>query len=144
MDGIAVHFGLLDEKASSELASLFTEMELVAGGILFDYADSAEQCYLLIDGHLAVHKKTGFLDKMQVVALLDSGAIVGEGAFLHQHQRNTRVSAIEDSKLLSLSKTDFKQFKEKFPKSANQILEYIFSIVSLRLEKTTERLAHIL
>jgi len=136
--------GLSDENAPHELVSLFTEKKVVGGDILFNYNDPAEELFFLIEGHLAVHKYTGFLEKTQVIALIDPGAIVGECAILQQHKRSTRVTAIQDSKLLCLTKNNFVKFQEAFPEIANAILQYLLSIVSLRLEKTSERLARIL
>ncbi len=144
MDDFLTHFDFSDECSSGDLSSLFSEKKIEAGGILFDYNDPADTLYFLKDGHLAIYKKTGFLDKMQVVALLDPGTIVGEGAILQQHVRNTRVTAIRDSKLFGLTKENFEKFKKKFPVTTHQIVEYLFTIASLRLEKTSERLARIL
>jgi CRP/FNR family transcriptional regulator, cyclic AMP receptor protein len=144
VDECLLRLGLSDDEASHELSSLFTEKTVAAGEVLFDYNDSAEEFYFLRDGHLAVHKFTGFLEKMQVIALLDPGAIVGEGAILQQHVRCTRVTAIEESRLFCLPKMDFFTFQKRFPESGTQILKYLLSIVSLRLEKTSERLARIL
>jgi CRP/FNR family transcriptional regulator, cyclic AMP receptor protein len=139
-----LRFGLSDDEACQEFFSLFTEKKVAAGDILFDYNDPADEFYLLTKGHLAVHKFTGFLKKMQVIALLDPGAVVGEGAILEKHVRNTRVTAIEESSLLGITKKDFFSFNKRFPENGSQILEYLLSIVSLRLEKTSARLARIL
>lgn len=144
MEEFLLRFGLTDDEAYRELFPLFTEKRVSAGDVLFDYNDPAEEFYFLTDGHLAVHKFTGFLKKMQVIALLDPGAVVGEGAILQQHVRSTRVTAIEESRLSGLTKLDFFTFQKRFPESGTQILEYLLSIVSLRLEKTSERLARIL
>lgn len=144
MDRFLARIGLSDEGASRELVSLFTEKSAAAGDILFDHNDPAEAFFLLIEGRLAIHKYTGFLERMQVIALIDPGAVVGECSVLPRHKRTTRVTVIQDSKLLCLAKKDFVSFQEAFPKSSNAILQYLLSIVSLRLEKTSERLARIL
>ena len=144
MEEFLLRLGLSDDEACRELFSLFTQKKVAAGDILFDYNDPAEEFYFLTEGHLAVHKFTGFLKKMQVIALLDPGAVIGEGAILEKHVRNTRVTAIEESSLWGLTKKDFISFNKRFPESGSQILEYLLSIVSLRLEKTSARLARIL
>jgi len=144
VDELLKRIGLSDEKASGELAALFTEKTVASDDILFDYGEPAEELYFLKDGHLAVYKFTGFLEKMQVIALLDSGAVVGECAVLHEHLRSTRVTAIKKSTLLVLTKKSFMEYQQLFPESASRILTYLLSIVSLRLEKTSGRLARIL
>jgi CRP-like cAMP-binding protein len=127
-----------------ELVSLFSSKELSAGDVLFEYDDVAEAFFFLQKGNLAVHKYTGFLEKMQVIALLDPGTVVGEAALLDRHIRKTRVTAIKDSKLVCLKTKDFEDFRKKFPQSGFILLEYLFSTIALRLEKTSERLARIL
>ena len=144
MDELLIRIGLSDEEASRELVSLFTEKTVASDDILFDHGDPAEEFYFLKDGHLAVHKFTGFLEKMQVIALLDPGAVVGECAVLQGHVRSTRVTAIKKSTLLVLTKKKFQEYQQLFPESASIILAYLLSIVSLRLEKTAGRLARIL
>lgn len=133
-----------DNNERLELVSLFTEKKLTASECLFDFDEPALRLFFLIEGHLAVHKYTGFLEKMQVIALLDPGAVVGEAALLHHHVRRTRVTAIVESRLFCLGKKDFATFQKQFPESSSRFLEYLLSIVSLRLEKTSERLARIL
>jgi len=137
--------GLSDQGAMEALSSFLKKRDLAAGELLFDYGDSTvEEMFFLSHGHLAVHKKTGFQEKMQVIALLDPGAVVGEGALLDGHIRATRVRAIKDSSLLALSRSDFAVFQHQHPLSALLFLEFLLGIVSLRLEKTSERLARIL
>lgn len=133
-----------NEKTAAQLLPLFTERKIAVGELLFDYNDSAESLFVLTKGRLAVHKYTGFLKKMQVIALLDPSAVVGEGALLKEHKRKSRITAIEDSILLEISKRDFSTFLAQSPEAGVELLEYLLHIVSLRLEKTSERLARIL
>jgi len=143
VDELLSRLGIPDEERN-EFVSLFSKKELTTGDVLFEYNDVAEEFFFLLVGNLAVHKFTGFLEKMQVIALLDAGAVVGEAALLNGHVRKTRVTAIKDSTLICLKNDDFERFQKKFPESAFRFLEYLFSMVSLRLEKTSERLARIL
>ncbi len=137
--------GLTDQEAVGALSLVLDETDLAIGDVLFDYSDSvADTMYFLSQGHLAVYKKTGFQEKMQVIALLDPGTIVGEGALLAKHRRETRVTAIQESRMWCLTRTDFTAFQKQFPVSACLLLENILARVTLRLEKTSERLARIL
>jgi len=130
--------------ARCELVSLGTEKKMISGDVLFDYHDPAEALFYVQEGSLAVHKSTGFLEKMQVIALLNSGAVIGEAAFLDGHIRKTRVTAIEDSVIVCLEKNALKAFCKDYPASGFVFLEYLFLTATLRLEKTSERLARIL
>lgn len=144
MEKILGNLGFFDNEAQQGFISLCTEEKLNAGAALFDYSELAEKMFFLENGQLAVHKKTGFLQKMQVIALLSPGAVIGEAALLEGHVRDTRIIAIEDSRLFCLERRDFVRFQQEFPESAFRLLEYLLSIASLRLEKTSERLARIL
>ena len=143
MDALLFKLGLPDGERS-ELVSLFSSKELGTGDVLFEYDDIAEALFFLQKGNLAVHKYTGFLEKMQVIALLDPGTVIGEGALLKGHIRKTRVTAIKDSMLVCLHKKDFENFSKKFPRSGSVFLEYLLSTITLRLERTSDRLARIL
>jgi len=143
VDAILLKLGLPDD-ARSEFVALFTEKKISAGDVLFDYNDDASEIYFLQEGKLAVHKYTGFLEKMQVIALLDPGAVVGESALLKGHRRKTRITAVQDANVFCLREDDFTDFLKKFPESGFSFLKHLFLTVTLRLEKTSERLAHIL
>jgi CRP-like cAMP-binding protein len=62
------------------------------------------------------------------------------GAHLHK----TKVTATEEATLLSLSKEEYQRLLSEQPELALRFLSYLISIVTLRLEKTSERLAQIL
>ena len=138
----AINFS--DDKVSNEFISLLTEEKIGADEILFDCNESADKVFFLKEGHLAVHKHTGFQKKMQVIALLDPGTVIGEAALLQKHVRTTRVTSVVDSKLFFIKRNEFLRFQRQFPESGFCFLRYLFVIVSLRLEKTSERLARIL
>jgi CRP/FNR family transcriptional regulator, cyclic AMP receptor protein len=123
----------------------FCSMEtLAAGEVLLDYDEPGKALYFIKAGRLAVNKFTGFQKKMQVVALLGQGSVVGESALLEKQCHKTKVTAIEDSELLCLSSKKYKILQNELPDLAFCLLEYLLSITRLRLEKTSERLAQIL
>lgn len=132
------------KESKRQFFSLFKDEKIAADEILFDYNEPAEKLYVLTEGHLAVHKYTGFLEKMQVIALLDPCTVVGEAALLQRYIHTTRVTAIVDSKVSFIKRKEFLDFQKQYPESGSSFLQYLFSIVSLRLEKTSERLARIL
>ena len=56
----------------------------------------------LIEGKLAVKKMTDYWGKHIIIALLDKGSLVGEGAFIDKGPRSTTIVAMEKSRLLIL------------------------------------------
>ncbi len=134
----------LEENDRQLFTSLLKEEKIAAGETLFEYHDAATALYFLAEGRLSVHKHTGFQEKMQVVALLDPGSMVGEAALVKGHCRQTRVVAIEDCHLYVLKREDFAVLKREASQLACRFLEYTLSIATLRLEKTSDRLARVL
>lgn len=134
----------MDNRDRQFIYSFCSVVKLSAGDVLFDYGESGKALYFIEEGRLAVHKFTGFQKKMQVVALLDEGAVAGESVLLGKHCHKTKVTAIEESSLLSLSFEKYNALQVEHPELSLRFLSYLFKIVTLRLEKTSERLAQIL
>lgn len=134
----------MDERDWQAVYSFCSGKSLIAGRVLFDYGEPGKTLYFIQGGRLAVHKFTGFQKKMQVVALLDKGSVAGEAALLESHYHKTKVTVVEDSELLCLSVKKYQTLQNEQPELAHRLLAYFLSITSLRLEKTSERLAQIL
>ncbi|PID41229.1 MAG: hypothetical protein CR981_04150, partial [Proteobacteria bacterium] len=89
-------------------------------------------------------RETGFNAKQQVVALLSPGALVGEGCLGGDGNRNTTVTAIEDAVLLKLKKRILDEAEKKQPQLMFSLYKAAVRTASIRLQKCTERLVHIL
>lgn len=133
---------------SSEERKLFvsrlTKMKLKRGENLFAMDDNSEELFFIIEGELAVKKHTGFEDKMQVVALLGAGAVVGEGNFFRGKRRTATLTATMDSEIYSISREKYADLKKSNPETALALCEYCVSVSGMRLNGCTGRLAHIL
>ncbi len=134
----------MNENDRQSVYAYCSAVKLAAEEVLFDYDEPGKALYFIENGRLAVHKFTGFQKKMQVVALLDKGSIAGESAVLQNHCHKTKVTAIEESKLLSLTSEKYQTLHDEQPELACRFLGYLLNVTSLRLEKTSERLAQIL
>ncbi len=134
----------LDDDDLAALQSELVPVDLAGGATLFRAGDPAASFYFLVSGRLAVQKNTGFADKLQVVALLDPGAAVGEAAVIPGQSRGATIVAIDDCRLLSLERERLMRLKEINPSLAWKILTRLLLISHLRLQKSSERLARIL
>ena len=134
----------LDSEEKTMLQSLCAVVELPAGGVLFRTGDAATAVYFLVSGRVAVQKNTGFAEKMQVVALLDAGAPVGEGAAVTGQRRGATVVAIENCHLLSIEEQELQTLRRSNPNLAWKIMKKLLHVAHLRLQKSSERLAHIM
>jgi CRP-like cAMP-binding protein len=133
----------LDKADASSLLCVMEILEIKAVTPLYVENDGANCMYVLISGRMAVQKQTGFGDRMQVVALLDPGAPLGEGVLTDQ-SRGATLTAVADSRLLLLSRQAFAEITINTPSLAVKVLTWLMGRLALRLKKSSERLAHVL
>ena len=134
----------MKESDRQALYAFCSEKSLGAGELLFDYGQPGKALYFIEKGRLAVHKFTGFQKKMQVVALLESGSLVGESALLDNHVHQSKVTVVEDCRLMCLGIQQYQKLQNEKPDLALWLFAFLLQITTLRLEKTSERLAQIL
>ncbi len=137
-------FPFLDQPDALALLTAMEISELKSGSTLYSTNDYADCLYVLVSGRLAVQKQTGFGDRTQVVALLDPGAPLGESGLLDGQSRGATLVAVTDSWLLSLSRQAFTEITTQSPTLAVKVLTWLMGRLSLRLKKSSERLAHVL
>ena len=137
-------FPFLDPQEVKVLLGFMTPVTVKSGCGLFAIGDPAECLYVISSGRIAVRKKTGFGDRMQVVALLDPGAPLGESGMLDGQFRGATLTAVTDSNLLSLSRQAFDEISATDPALALKFMKWLMGRLSLRLKKSSDRLAHIL
>ncbi len=134
----------LDKDDAVALLSAMELIEIRAGAILYKAEDVADCLYVLVSGRIAVQKTTGFGDRTQVVALLDSGAPLGESGLIDDQCRGATLTAIIDSRLLILPRQAFLEISRNRPSLAVKVLTWLMGRLTQRLKKSSERLAHVL
>jgi NTE family protein len=137
-------FSFLEKTEVLVLLRMMENIEIKAGDILYKTNDTADCLYVLVSGRIAVQKHTGFADRRQVVALLDPGAPLGESGLLAAKTRGATLTAVSDSRLLSLSRQAFAEITTNTPSLAVKVLTWLVGRLSSRLKKSSERLAHVL
>ena len=137
-------FPFLNESAAAELCSLIEVYDIDENSCLFEAGDQCDAMYILMKGEMAVQKATGFGRNTQTIALLQPYAPLGESAITGTTTRKSTVRAVKQSVLLKIEKQAYEKFASKYPQAAIDLLHYLLSIVGLRLEKCSHRLAHIL
>jgi CRP-like cAMP-binding protein len=137
-------FSFLDDNDLAAIQSELLSVDLVAGDVLFSIGEVSSLVYWLVSGRLAVRKMTGFAEKMQVVALLDPGALVGEGGIFPDQTHAATVVAVDHSRLVSLSGKSLEALRERHPATAWKIIARLLYISHLRLSRNSDRLARIL
>lgn len=134
----------LEEGEARQLLGVMDTLSCKRGSELFAHGDRSECMYFIVSGRVAVQNRTGFGDRTQVIALLDAGAPIGERGILGNVFRGARVTVVEDAELLRLSLTDFADIVKKQPFLAVSVLRWLLDRATLRLQKSSERLARVL
>jgi CRP/FNR family transcriptional regulator, cyclic AMP receptor protein len=98
----------------------------------------------LLDGKLAVKKKKGDWGKNIIIAILEKGAMVGEGAFIESGPRSNDVIAVEPSRLLTLTAPKMEELIKHNPMLAVKLMKRMLFIMSIRLRKASDRISELL
>ncbi len=141
-----VKLAFLANEEQQKLIQYMEQKQVRSGEHLFVPGDKVDGIYFIVDGRLGVFAKTGFEEKMQVVALLDPGAVVGEKALTIRGngERGMTITAIEDTQLLFLSMEIFTSLEKNAPELAMSLVKSLLCASSRRLQSTSDRLAHVL
>jgi CRP-like cAMP-binding protein len=134
---------LLDDKEIKTVAPCFDLVEYPAGSIIFSEGDIGNFMGFIISGKLEVKKQTEFKGKQIILALLGKGSFVGELSTFDKYTRSATVIALEDSKIIILRRETLETLLQDYPQTAIKMLQGIIQILSIRLRKSTERLAAI-
>jgi len=143
-EALASAFAFLGEEACASLLPYCRLHQVDKGSNLFSAGDAGDALYVVVKGLLAVKKKTDLGRNFQVIALLYPGAPVGEAALVCRAERSATVYCVEDAELIRLDANAFAEMRSRYPEIALALLAHLLSRVSLRLDKCSARLAHIL
>lgn len=138
------HYGRLLELDHSSVLSRLSIRDRARGEQLFAAGEQANSLYIVVKGSFAVHKPVGIGNRTQAVALLSVGALAGEAALLTGGERGAAMIAVEDSKVLELTREILDDIEHNSPELYMALLKKTLEVVSKRLKKSSERLALIL
>ncbi|SHO51031.1 cyclic nucleotide-binding domain-containing protein [Desulfopila aestuarii] len=126
------------------LLGLQVVQAFAAGERLFAAGEDADSLHLVLKGCFAVHKPIGLGSRSQVVALLEAGTVIGEAAIVAGRRRCSTVIATDDSVVASFSRDALLKIEAIAPALYLVFVKKILSITSLRLQKSSDRLALVL
>ena len=128
-------FSSLDDQATAALRSLLKVRQLPAGSPIFKMGDAGDAMYLIEGGRVRISVYDA--DRNSVtLAELARGDFFGEMAILDDKPRSADASAIENARVLVLSRNDFHSFVRQEPNVALKML----SATNERLRRTDKLL----
>lgn len=110
------------------LAERSREVEVGVGTLLTEAGDLASRVFAILEGTAVV----SFDDR--VIAILDTGDVVGEIGAIGSGRRSAHVVAVTKMKLVSLYAWDFRDLVERMPALA----ERIEALIARRIEEWEE------
>lgn len=125
-----------------EVEAILAEAEIrEVEGTLFKEGSKGESFFVILEGEIYVAQQKRREEDYTVLATLKEGDIVGELA-LFGHTERMATCEVPDKKkarVLEISKSAFRNIKEKFPKAAMNIYEKILSAIAGRFKILSEK-----
>jgi len=122
----------LDPAARAELQARLRRIALPGGEVLFREGDPADMLYMLASGALGVSVQ-GDQGEQRRIARIAPPETIGEMALISHAPRSATVTALRDSVLLALSRSDFERLIERWP----SVMLYLSKLLSDRLRAAT-------
>lgn len=134
-------FSFLCEENFAELTGYFQHKTVKSGEVLWKEGDPCDYAAIISSGRLEIKKKTEFEGKYVVVGIYTRGAVIGEMCILNSSPMGVTAVALEDVSLLVITPENFDKLIANKPELGIRILKGMLLSVSLRLRKSSERLA---
>lgn len=122
---------LLVSADRGQLSQSFSEHHFAAGEVIFHEGAEGDSMFLVWSGRVAIVK--GDLESPVILAYRIAGEIFGEMALLENQPRSASIVALEDTRLLELSRSRFEQLLGEQPAISRSIME----VLSARLRHMT-------
>ena len=135
---------LRDEKIWLPVINRLLVRSVTSSMSILTQNENGDGLYFIISGKFAVQVDSGFAEKKRAIALLEGGAIAGEGMLAGAVARQITVAAVEASTVAILSQASFAEIEQQHPETAVALLKYALRISQLRLAKSSERLGLVL
>jgi len=136
-------FSFIEDDDAEKVIPFFDSVDYPVGAVIFKEGEAGDFIGFVVSGKLEVKKQTEFKGNQLIIALLSSGALVGELSIFDQHKRSATVEAVEDTTMLILRNKALDALIQQHPYTGIKLLKGLIRILSLRLRKATERLTTI-
>jgi len=109
----ATVLGQLPQEKWDELARAVEDLVVAPGTVIFRQGDPGDKFYLIRTGRVRVFRQDAGLETE--LAVLQAGDDFGEMALFMDEPRSATVAALEETRLMVLSKEQFQSILKDFP-----------------------------
>jgi len=109
----ATVLGQLPQEKWDELVRAVEDLVVAPGTVIFRQGDPGDKFYLIRTGSVRVFREDGGLETE--LSVLRAGDDFGEMALFMNEPRSATVAALEEARLMALSKEQFQRILKDFP-----------------------------
>ena len=142
-DDVKKAFYFLTAEEIEELCPYLELCEWPADAAVMQEGESEDYMGFVTEGKLAVKKQTDW-GKHIIIAILEKGSLVGEGALIDKEPRSTTVVAMEQTRILILAARKMDELILNRPLLAIKLMKRILHIMRVRLRNAGERISGLL
>ena len=117
-----IFFSLLDDKERTDLTTLFKEIKIQEGQVLFHFGDPGDTFYLVKTGCVELFTRDHGGSKITLTTC-GPGSFFGELSLFDGGSRTATAIVLEDSQLLVLNRENLNLFLEQNPSAALDMLK---------------------
>lgn len=128
-------FHELDPGFMNEIAKMAIEESYSSDQVIFNRGDSAENLYIMVDGHVTLFIEEGGSINFTVD---DPGEVFGWSALVEPNVYTASARCYEDSTILRIEATSLEHVFERFPKEAYLVMKRLSGVIGQRLVNSYE------
>lgn len=136
-------FYFLTAEEIEELCPYLELCEWPADAVVMEEGETEDYMGFVTEGKLAVKKQTDW-GKHIIIAILEEGSMVGEGALIDKEPRSTTIVAMEQTRILLLAAQKMDELILNSPLLAIKLMKRILHIIRVRLRNAGERISGLL
>ena len=131
-------FNELTHRQLKTVSDIMFERNFEPDELIFMEGQPGAALFLILDGKVAVEMCRE--NNTTILAILESGAFLGEMALLNEAPRSANARSLERTHALALYRNDLGRLIQRDPQTSCQIYRALASIVGDRLRSTNELL----
>lgn len=143
-DDLSAAFSFLSADETAALCPYVEMRQWSTDAVVMQDGDSGDFFGFLVRGRMAVKLETSFPGRFALVAMLESGSMIGEAAVVEKTRRSATVIALEPCSIFVISRIAMDRLLVEKPDLGVKILKRIIHVLSQRLKTASIRLSKIL